>query len=191
MTEDRRFRRLNRNEQERRAYMPRRNWIVVVLIIGIIAIWQLRGGGTSFDVAPDLRHFSRAEYDAARMLMTAGFAIVTTPAACQQKFDAFAGDEEKWESAVRAWNERHDSLMDKVLQISQSTGLSAARNREAVQNDALRLVETRLAQWRGHEKDECARFVLQMNDGIWDLPALPELPNMIATVVDAPADEKK
>lgn len=170
--------------------MPRRNWVVVVIIIAAIAVWQYRGGGTSFDVAPDLRNYSRDEFDAAKVLMTAGFAIVTTPAACQQKFDAFE-DDRVWETAVAAWNDRHEALMAKVLQISQETGLSGARGRDAMRNDALRLVETRLRQWQGREALQCIRFVEQMNSGIWDLTALPELPNMIATVEAAPAEPKE
>ena len=170
--------------------MPRRNWVVVVIIIAAIAVWQYRGGGTSFDVAPDLRNYSRDEFDAAKVLMTAGFAIVTTPAACQQKFDAFV-DDGVWETAVAAWNDRHEAIMAKVLQISQETGLSGARGRDAMRNDALRLVETRLRQWQGREAIQCARFVEQMNGGIWDLTALPELPNMIATVEAAPAEPKE
>lgn len=187
---DRGQRRLDPGRKGRRGYgLPRRNWIVVVIIIAALAIWQYRGGGTSFDVAPDLRNYNRAEFDAARMLMTAGFAIITTPAACQQQFDAFDGDD-AWKAAVESWNDRHQDVMAKVVRISEETGLSATRGRDAVQNDALLLVEARLNQWQGREADECARFVAQMNDGLWDLRALPELPNFIATIEAAPADGK-
>ena len=66
--------------------------------------------------------------------------------------------------------------MAKVLRISQETGLSGARGRDSMRNDSLRLVETRLRQWEGRETLQCRRFVEQMNGGIWDLTALPELP---------------
>ncbi len=182
---------LKPGERRRREFgMPRRNWVVVVIIIAALAVWQYRGGGTSFDVAPDLRNYSRDEFDAAKLLMTAGFAIVTTPAACQQKFNAF-DDDSVWQTAVSAWNDRHDALMAKVLRISQETGLSGARGRDSMRNDSLRLVETRLRQWEGREALQCRRFVEQMNGGIWDLTALPELPNLIATVEAAPADPKE
>ncbi|NQV80294.1 MAG: hypothetical protein HQ495_07055 [Alphaproteobacteria bacterium] len=180
-------RKLKPDENRRRAYgLPRRNWIVVVIIIAALAIWQYRGGGTSFDVAPDLRNYSREEFDAAKILMTAGFAIVTTPAACQQQFDAFNNDE-SWKSAVESWNDRHQTLMAKVLQISEETGLSGTRGRDALRNDSLRLVNARISQWQGREAEQCARFVDQMNNGIWDLTVLPELPNLIAAVEAAPA----
>jgi len=188
---DRWQRRMKPDEHRRRAYgMPRRNWVVVVIIIAAVAIWQYRGGGTSFDVAPDLRNYSRAEFEAAKVLMTAGFAIITTPAACQQKFGVF-DDDNDWKTAVESWNDRHQPLMEKVIQISQETGLSGTRGQNAIQNGALRLVETRLAQWKGHEAEQCGFFVEQMNNGIWDLTVLPELPNLIATVQAAPASEEE
>lgn len=187
---DRWQRRMKPEDRRRRAYgLPRRNWMVIVIIIAAIAVWQYRGGGTAFDVAPDLRNYSRTEFEAAQMLMTAGFAIVTTPAACQQKFDVF-DDDNDWKSAVEAWNDRHQPLMEKVIKISQETGLSGTRGQSAVQNGALRLVETRLAQWKGREAAQCGNFVDQMNNGIWDLGALPELPNFIAAIEAAPAQGK-
>jgi hypothetical protein len=187
---DRWQRRLKPEDRRRRAYgLPRRNWVVIVIIIAAIAVWQYRGGGTSFDVAPDLRNYSRTEFEAAKMLMTAGYAIVTTPAACQQQFNIFDSDDD-WKSAVDAWNDRHQSLMEKVIQISQETGLSGTRGQGAVQNGALRLVQARLGQWKGHEAEQCGNFVDQMNNGIWDLDALPELPNLIAAIEAAPAQDK-
>lgn len=184
---DRWQRRMKPEDRRRRAYgMPRRNWVVVVIIIAAIGIWQMRGGGTSFDVAPDLRNYSRTEFEAAKVLMTAGYAIVTTPAACQQQFDVFDKDED-WKAAVDGWNDRHQGIMEKVIQISQETGLSGTRGQSAVQNGALRLVEARLGQWKGREAEQCGQFVDQMNNGIWDLRALPELPNMIAAIEAAPA----
>jgi hypothetical protein len=80
--------------------------------------------------------------------------------------------------------------MEKVIRISQETGLSGTRGQSAVQNGALRLVEARLGQWEGREAERCSEFVDQMNNGIWDLRALPELPNMIATIEGAPATGK-
>lgn len=187
---DRWQRRLKPENRQRRAYgMPRRNWVVVVIIIAAIGVWQMRGGGTSLDVAPDLRNYSRTEFEAAKVLMTAGYAIITTPAACQQQFDAF-DDDADWETAVKSWNDRHEELMEKVIRISQETGLSGTRGQSAVQNGALRLVEARLGQWEGREAERCSEFVDQMNNGIWDLRALPELPNMIATIEGAPATGK-
>lgn len=184
---DRWQRRMKPEDRRRRAYgMPRRNWVVVVIIIAAIGIWQMRGGGTSFDVAPDLRNYSRTEFEAAKVLMTAGYAIVTTPAACQQQFDVFDKDED-WKAAVDGWNDRHQGIMEKVIQISQETGLSGTRGQSAVQNGALRLVEARLGQWKDREAEQCGQFVDQMNNGIWDLRALPELPNMIAAIEAAPA----
>ncbi len=180
--------RLKAEEHRRRAFgVPLRNWVVVVVIVAVLGIWQLRGGGTSFDVAPDLRNYSRTEYDAAKFLMTAGFAIVTTPAACQQKFDAFDGNED-WKAAVNAWNDRHEPLMTKVIAISQETGLSGGRQRNALQDDALRLVDTLLARWQGRIKEECARYVDQLNDGLWDLANLPEFADHIITIEAAPAE---
>ena len=187
---DRWQRRMKPEDRRRRAYgMPRRNWVVVVIIIAAIGIWQMRGGCTSFDVAPDLRNYSRTEFEAAKVLMTAGYAIVTTPAACQQQFDVFDKDED-WKAAVDGWNDRHQGIMEKVIQISQETGLSGTRGQSAVQNGALRLVEARLGQWEGREAEQCGQFVDQMNNGIWDLRALPELPNMIAAIEAAPAAGK-
>jgi hypothetical protein len=187
---DRWQRRLKPEDRRRRAYgLPKRNWMVIVIIIAAIAVWQYRGGGTSFDVAPDLRNYSRIEFEAAQMLMTAGFAIVTTPAACQQQFKVF-DNEDDWKSAVDSWNDRHQPLMEKVIRISEETGLSGTRGQSAIQNGALRLVETRLGQWKGREAEQCGNFVDQMNNGIWDLNALPELPNMIAAVEAAPASGK-
>jgi len=47
-----------------------------------------------------------------------------------------------------------------------------------------------LTQWKGREAVQCGNFVDQMNNGIWDLDALPELPNFIAVIEAAPAQGK-
>ncbi|MBM3504146.1 MAG: hypothetical protein FJX65_09750 [Alphaproteobacteria bacterium] len=145
--------------------MPKRNWLILIVVIVAIYTWQrMAQDGPSYS-EPDLRTYSGDELEAARRLMIDGLATISTPGACARDHQAF--DEATWKPVVDAWGDRNQGLLETVMRVLEDTG--AIRDRRRYESDAKAIVVVRLAEWRGGEREACRQFLENVKAGRWDL----------------------
>ena len=167
--------------------MPKRNWIVLIVIIVAIYTWQrMSHDGPSLG-EPDLRTFSSEDLDAAASTLVFGLSVVTTPATCGRDHAAYP--EATWRPVVDAWNDRNQALLETVIRILEDTG--AVRDRRRHEDEAKRQVGERVALWKGREAEACGQFLDEIAGGRWDIARNPTTAGSVALIEAASANEAR